>query len=658
MEFLPVSKDDMKKRGWDQLDFVYISGDAYVDHPSFGHAIICRQLERFGYKVGIIAQPDFHSAEDFKRLGKPRLAFLISAGNVDSMVNHYSVFKKRRKTDFYSPGGEPGKRPDRACIVYTARAKEAYKDVPVILGGIEASLRRFAHYDYWDNKLRRSILLDSKADIISYGMGERTMVEIAEALDSGIDARDITWIRGTVVRKKTVDDEETIFLPGYEELTKNKMKFAESFRIQYKNNEAPDSVPLAEQYDKNLFVVQNPPQPVLSREELDEVYEMPFTREYHPMYEKYGGIPALTEVKFSLTSVRGCYGGCAFCALTYHQGRITASRSMDSLIREAKLLTKKPDFKGYINDVGGPTANFRRPACEKQAEKGTCKHKDCLFPSPCRNLDTDHREYIELLKKLRQIDGVKKVFVRSGVRFDYALADRNDAFLKELCRYHVSGILKVAPEHVSDNVLRLMRKPENSVFRKFVKKYNEINREYDMNQYMIPYFISSHPGSRLEDAVELAEYLNHNRFVPDQVQDFYPTPGTLSTCMYYTGTDPLTGEKVYIPDSLEEKKMQRALLHFNRPENYELVKKALIKTGRTDLIGFGPDKLITPRPPSATKEAAAYLKKGGNKSAVSSDRGRSAKTGFNEDTKKQNIKAKYENTSAGGIKKSKKVKRK
>lgn len=595
MDFLPVSKEDMKKRGWEQLDFVYISGDAYVDHPSFGHAIICRQLERFGYKVGIIAQPDFRSAEDFKRLGKPRLGFLISAGNVDSMVNHYSVFKKRRKNDYYSPGGVSGKRPDRACIVYTARAKEAYRDVPVILGGIEASLRRFAHYDYWDNRLRRSILLDSKADMISYGMGERSIIEIAEALDSGLDIRDITWIPGTVVRKKTIDDEDTVVLPGYSELLGDRLKFAESFRIQYMNNEAQDSVPLAEQYDKNLYVVQNPPQQVLTREELDEVYAMPFTREYHPMYEKDGGVPALKEVKFSLTSSRGCFGGCAFCALTYHQGRVVQSRSIESLVSEAEELVKKPDFKGYINDVGGPTANFRRPSCRKQSEKGTCKNRDCLYPEPCRNLDADHSEYIELLKRIRSIEGVKKVFVRSGVRFDYALADKNDEFLKQLCRYHVSGTLKVAPEHVSDHVLRLMRKPENEVFQKFVKKYRDINEKYGMNQFMIPYFISSHPGSRLEDAVELAEYLNRNGFVPDQVQDFYPTPGTLSTCMYYTGVDPLTGEKVYIPDSMEEKRMQRALLHFNKPENYELVYKALQITGRTDLIGFGRDKLIKPR---------------------------------------------------------------
>lgn len=595
MDFLPVSKEDMKKRGWEQLDFVYISGDAYVDHPSFGHAIICRQLERFGFKVGIIAQPDYRSAEDFKRLGKPRLAFLISAGNVDSMVNHYTVFKKKRNTDSYSPGGRAGKRPDRACIVYTARAKEAYKDVPVILGGIEASLRRFAHYDYWDNKLRRSILLDSKADMVSYGMGERTMVEIAEALDSGLNIRDITWIPGTMVRKKSIDDDETIILPSYEELLKDKRKFAESFKIQYMNNEAQDSVPLAEQYDKSLFVVQNPPQPVLSREELDEVYSMPFTKEYHPMYERDGGIPALKEVKFSLTSSRGCFGGCAFCALTYHQGRIVQSRSIESLVCEAEELTKKPDFKGYINDVGGPTANFRKPSCKKQIEKGTCKNRDCLFPSPCKSLDTNHREYIELLRRIRSIEGVKKVFVRSGVRFDYALADKDDAFLNELCRYHVSGTLKVAPEHVSDHVLRLMRKPENGVFKKFVKKYEDINKKYKTNQFMIPYFISSHPGCRLEDAVELAEYLKSNGFVPDQVQDFYPTPGTLSTCMYYTGIEPLTGERVYIPSSMEEKRMQRALLHFNKPENYELVYKALQITGRTDLIGFGAGKLIKPR---------------------------------------------------------------
>ena len=610
MDFLPVSREDMKKRGWDRLDFVYISGDAYVDHPSFGHALICRQLEHYGYKVGIIAQPDFHSVDDFKKLGKPRLGFLISAGNVDSMVNHYSVFKKRRRTDFYSPGGEAGRRPDRACIVYTSRAKEAYKDVPVILGGIEASLRRFAHYDYWDNKLRRSLLLDSKADIISYGMGERSIVEIADALDSGIDARDITWIPGTVVRKKEVDDGETIILPSFDEIKEDKLKFAESFRIQYMNNESQDGKPLAERYDRNLYVVQNPPQPPLSREELDEVYALPFVRECHPMYDEAGGVPAIKEVKFSITSSRGCFGGCAFCALTYHQGRVVQSRSQESIIAEAKLLTKMKDFKGYINDVGGPTANFRHPACRKQLEKGTCKHRDCLFPEPCKNLDADHSEYIELLDKLREIPGIKKVFIRSGVRFDYALASGSDKFINRLCKYHVSGTLKVAPEHVSDNVLRHMRKPGNDVFRKFAKKYNEINERNGMKQFMIPYFISSHPGSTLDDAVELAEYLKSTHFVPDQVQDFYPTPGTLSTCMYYTGVDPLTGESVYVADSLEEKKMQRALLHFNKAENYDLVMKALKKTGRMDLVGYGEGKLIPPRKPGGG-DRGCEGKKGG-----------------------------------------------
>jgi len=595
MDFLPVSKADMKRRSWDCLDFVYISGDAYVDHPSFGHALICRRLESFGYKVGIIAQPDVKNIDDFKRLGRPRLGFLVSAGNVDSMVNHYSVFKRRRKNDFYTPGGVAGKRPDRACIVYTSKAKEAYKDVPVILGGIEASLRRFAHYDYWDNKIRRSLLLDSKADIISYGMGENSIIEIADALNSGIDVRDITWIAGTVVRKKEIDDPDTIILPSYKEITEDKKRFAESFRLQYLNSESQDGRPLAEQYDKNLFVVQNIPQPPLTRAELDDVYALPFMREYHPMYESEGGVPALKEVKFSITSSRGCFGGCAFCALTYHQGRVVQSRSHESIIEEAKLFSQKPDFKGYINDVGGPTANFRHPACKKQMERGTCKHRDCLFPKPCKNLDADHSEYIVLLDKLRALPGIKKVFIRSGVRFDYALAEGSDKFINRLCKYHVSGTLKVAPEHVSDNVLGMMRKPENEVFQRFAEKYRKINEKNGMKQFMIPYFISSHPGSTLEDAVELAVYLKNTGFVPDQVQDFYPTPGTLATCMYYTRIHPLTGESVYIADSIEEKKMQRALLHFNKPENYDLVKKALIKTGRTDLIGFGEGKLIPPR---------------------------------------------------------------
>ncbi len=603
--FLPVSMEDCKARGWDSLDFVFVSGDAYVDHPSFGPALICRYLESRGYRVGIIPQPDYHSCRDFTRLGKPRLGFLISAGNVDSMVNHYSVFKRRRAKDYYSPGGKAGKRPDRACIVYTARAKEAYRDVPVILGGLEASLRRFCHYDYWEDRLRRSILLDSKADLLVYGMGEKAVLSVAEALEAGIPARQITWIQGTVCRKSQIDDPDTVILPSYSQVCQEKRAFAESFRIQYQNNDFPSGAPLAEQYDKHLYVVQNPPQPVMNRQELDDVYELPFTRQYHPMYEEQGGVPALQEVKFSITSSRGCFGGCAFCALTYHQGRIVQSRSIGSILKEARALTEFPDFKGYISDVGGPTANFRKPACKKQLEKGTCTHRDCLFPSPCPNLDTDQGEYTALLRAIREIPGVKKAFVRSGVRFDFAMADKNEAFLQELCRYHISGTLKVAPEHVSGRVLRRMHKPGRESFEAFVRRYEAINRQNQMKQYLIPYFISSHPGSQLEDAVELAVHLKKNGFVPDQVQDFYPTPGTLSTCMYYTGMDPLSGERVYVPKTLEEKRMQRALLHFNKPENDELVRRALLKAGRQDLIGNADGCLIPGKKPGERGRAKA-----------------------------------------------------
>lgn len=585
LDFLPISREDMGKRGWDELDFVFISGDAYVDHPSFGPALICRYLESFGYRVGIIAQPDYRSCEDFKRLGKPRLGFLVSAGNVDSMVNHYSVFKKRRRTDSYSPGGQVGRRPDRACIVYTGRAKEAYRDVPVILGGIEASLRRFAHYDYWEGKLRRSILLDSKADLLVYGMGEKAILQIAEALESGIQARDITWIPGTVCRKKEIDDSDLQILPSFPEVTADRGAFARSFKIQYQNNDFSSGLPLAEQYDKNLYIVQNPPQPVMNREELDALYGLPFVRESHPSYDQDGGVPALNEVKFSITSSRGCFGGCAFCALTYHQGREVRARSKASIVKEAERLAKKPNFKGYIHDVGGPTANFRGPACDKQLEHGVCKHRDCLYPKPCGQMKIDHSDYLDVLRAVRKVPGVKKVFIRSGIRFDYLMADKKTDFMEELCKYHISGTLKVAPEHCSARVLARMRKPEKSVFEAFQKKYKETNERLGLKQYMIPYFISSHPGSDLNDAVELALFLKKTGFVPDQVQDFYPTPGTLATCEYYTEKDPFTGEPVYVAKTLEEKKMQRALLHFNKKENRPLVEKALKKIGRYDLIG-------------------------------------------------------------------------
>lgn len=592
MAFLPVSKEDMEKRGWVQPDFVLVTGDAYVDHPSFGTAIISRVLERNGYKVAILAQPDWKSAEDFRRFGKPRLGFLINAGNVDSMVNHFSVFKHRRRQDSYSPGGKAGRRPDRAVIVYSGRAREAYKDVPIIIGGIEASLRRFAHYDYWDDKLRRSILLDAKADLLIYGMGEKSVVEIAEALDSGIEAKDITWIRGTVCRRLSEDTDEeyeqmgdAVVLPSYDEITASKEACAKSFLTQYQNNDWISGKQLVERYDKRLCVVQNPPMEPLSQLELDDVYELPFEGTYHPTYEVEGGVPAITEVQFSIVSNRGCFGGCAFCALTYHQGREVRGRSKESIVNEAKHLTQLPGFKGYIHDVGGPTANFRGPACEKQLEHGVCKHRDCLYPSPCRQMKVDHREYLDILRTVRSLPGIKKVFIRSGIRFDYLMADKRDDFMRELCEHHISGTLKVAPEHVSKNVLAKMRKPEPEVFEAFTKKYKATNEKLGKKQYLIPYFISSHPGSALEDAVELALYLKKSGFVPDQVQDFYPTPGTLATCMYYTELDPFTMEKVYVAKTMEEKKMQRALLHFNKKENRPLVEKALKRAGRQDLIG-------------------------------------------------------------------------
>lgn len=583
--FLPVSKKDMEERGWQQADFVLVTGDAYVDHPSFGTAIISRLLERFGYKVAVLAQPDWRSVKDFTRFGKPRLGFLINSGNVDSMVNHFSVFKHRRKTDHYSPGGKAGLRPDRAVIVYSNKAREAYKDTPIIIGGLEASLRRLGHYDYWDDKVRRSILLDGKADILIYGMGERAVIQIAEALDSGIEAKDVGWIRGTCVKGSLKDaDDQTIVLPSFEEIQSSKRRYGDSFALQYRNNDAIAGKQMMEPYGDDLCVVQNIPQPPLEREELDQIYELPYEGEAHPMYEKEGGVPALKEVRFSLTSSRGCFGGCSFCALTYHQGRALRSRSIDSLLKEAESMTRSKDFKGYIHDVGGPTANFRYPACKKQLEAGVCKEKDCLYPKPCPQMNVDHSEYRRLLKELRSLPGVKKVFIRSGIRYDYVMADKDESFLWELCRHHISGTLKVAPEHISPQVLKYMRKPGKEIFQAFTSRYKTINKELGKKQYLIPYLISSHPGSRLEDAIELALFLKENHFIPDQVQDFYPTPGTLSTCMYYTEQDPFTGEAVYVAKDLKDKKMQRALIHFHKPENRRLVKLALEKAKRKDLI--------------------------------------------------------------------------
>ena len=584
--FLPITKEEMHERGWEEADFVLVTGDAYVDHHSFGTAIIGRLLESRGYRVAVLPRPDYKSVNDFRRFGKPRLGFLINSGVVDSMVNNYSVFKNKRKKDEYAPGGVAGGRPDRALIVYANRAREAYKGVPVIIGGIEASLRRLGHYDYWSDKVRRSILLDAKADLLIYGMGEKAVLEIAEALESGIDVKDITWIRGTCFKSKEAPaGDENIILPHFKSISEDKKAYAQSFALQFKNNDYISAGGLAEQYDKNVWVIQNPPQSPLSQQELDDVYELPFENEPHPSYDRAGGIPAFSEVKFSLVSSRGCFGGCSFCALTYHQGRQVRGRSKESLIREAQKLIEKKDFKGYIHDVGGPTANFRGPACSGQLKRGVCTDKDCMFPKVCPAIAADHSDYLDILRSLRELDGVKKVFIRSGIRYDYLLADPEcDRFIEELCRHHVSGTLKVAPEHVSERVLRYMHKAPKEVFMQFSKKYEETNRKLGLKQYLIPYLISSHPGSTLEDAVELALFLKEYGFVPDQVQDFYPTPGTLSTCMYYTEMDPLTMEPVYVAKTAEEKKMQRALIHFHKNENRKTVEKALAKAGKQELI--------------------------------------------------------------------------
>lgn len=588
-DYLPVSKRDMKRRGWDYYDFLYVIGDAYVDHPSFGHAIISRVLESHGYRVAILPQPDWHSAEPFKALGRPRLGVLVSAGNIDSMVNHYTVSKKKRHDDAYSPGNKAGHRPDRATIVYCNRVREAFGDIPLLIGGVEASLRRFAHYDYWDDKVRRSILFDSRADILMYGMGERQIVEIADLLSSGVGVENITTVAGTCFIQSHADGYKEI--PSYEECVEDKKAYAVSCREQYREQNPYLGSALAQRHG-NRYLIQNPPQPPLETYELDEVYDLPYMRSYHPMYEAEGGIKAIEEVRFSLAANRGCYGSCNFCALAFHQGRVVTSRSDESLLKEAELMTHDPLFKGYIHDVGGPTANFRELACEKQKTMGACMNKQCLFPSPCKNMKIDHRKYLELLRKLRAVKGVKKVFIRSGIRFDYLIADKDDTFFRELLKYHVSGQLKVAPEHISDNVLKHMGKPENEVFNRFSEKFYKLNEQMGLKQYLVPYLMSSHPGSTLRDAVKLAEYLCRHRINPQQVQDFYPTPGTISTCMFYTGIDPFTMEKVYVPRSPKEKAMQRALLQFRNPDNYEIVKEALLSVGRGDLIGNGPGCLI------------------------------------------------------------------
>ncbi len=612
-KFLPVSRADMKERGIDQLDFVYVTGDAYVDHPSFGSAIISRVLENNGYSVGIIPQPDWKDPASIKVLGQPRLGFLVSAGNMDSMVNHYAVSKKHRQTDAYTPGGRMGARPDRAAIVYSNLIRSVYKDSPIIVGGIEASLRRLAHYDYWSDSLRRSILMDCGADIISYGMGERSIVEIADALASGIAISDITFIPGTVYKTKHPENVyDQILLPSYDEMKEDKRKYAESFQTQYENTDPFNALHLMEGYG-SVYVVQNPPSKPLSQEEMDAIYALPYTKTWHPMYDKDGGIPALSEVKFSLVSNRGCFGGCSFCALTFHQGRIVQTRSHESIIQEAIEMTGDPAFKGYIHDVGGPTANFRHPSCQKQLSKGVCKNRQCLFPEPCKNLYVDHKDYIALLRKLRSLPKVKKVFVRSGVRFDYVDADPSDAFLRELTEYHVSGQLKVAPEHVCNSVLKALGKPEHAVFERFVKNYEEMNKKLGKDQYLVPYLMSSHPGCTLKDSVKLAEYLRDTGRAPEQVQDFYPTPSTVSTCMYYTGLDPRTMQKIYIPKDSHEKAMQRALMQYRLPALRPLVEEALKLTHREDLIGFGPKCLIRPikGEKKGADRSAGFYRKGG-----------------------------------------------
>ena len=594
-EFLPICRADMAARGWQQCDFVYIVGDAYVDHPSFGHAIISRVLEAAGYKVGIIAQPDWKDPRSICALGKPRLAFLVTGGNMDSMVNHYSVSHHRRKTDAFTPGGQMGKRPDRATIVYCNLIRQTYRDVPILIGGVEASLRRLAHYDYWSDRLRRSILLDAQADLLLYGMGERSIREVADGLNSGLSIRDITYVDGTVYCTQTLDDSlPTCMLPSFTALQQSPRQYAESFRQQLRNTDPFTAKRLAEPYGSKGYVVQNPPQKPLSQAEMDSVYDLPYCRTYHPSYRKAGGVPAIDEVKFSLVSNRGCFGACSFCALTFHQGRIIQTRSHRSILAEAEAMTKDPDFKGYIHDVGGPTANFRAPACAKQLTKGACAGRQCLYPTPCKNLQADHSDYLALLRKLRKLPGVKKVFIRSGIRFDYVLADKKDTFFRELVQYHISGQLKVAPEHVSDPVLAKMGKPKHGVYLQFAEKYAALNRQYGMKQYLVPYLMSSHPGSTMTQAVELAEFIRDMGYMPEQVQDFYPTPSTISTVMYYTGLDPRTMEPVYVPKRPREKAMQRALMQYRNPKNHALVREALMAAGRTDLIGSGP-KCLAPK---------------------------------------------------------------
>jgi len=608
---LPITKEEMIERGWDRPDFVFVTGDAYVDHPSFGVAVISRVLEADGYRVAILPQPDWRTCADFKRFGKPRLGFLVTSGNIDSMVAHYTVAKKKRSDDYYSPGGKAGRRPDRAVIVYCNRIREAYGDVPIIIGGLEASLRRFAHYDYWDDKVRRSILVDSRADILVYGMGEKAIRRIAQLLNKGVPVKKIRDVRGTCYLCKVGEPLHFKAVGGYDYdvLKTDKNAYAEAFAVQYNEQDYVTGRAVTERYDDRLLV-QNPPMPPLEREELDWVYSLPYMRAYHPSYEAEGGVPAIQEVLFSVTHSRGCFGGCNFCALTFHQGLSVRSRSIESVVAEVEKLTKHPEFKGYIHDIGGPTANFRHPSCKKQLEHGMCRNKKCLVPAPCKQLDADHSEFLELLERVSKVPGVKKVFIRSGIRYDYMLCDKTgDEFFRRLVREHVSGQLKVAPEHCSPGVLALMGKPSIGVFEKFSRRYFELCKEAGKEQYLVPYLMSSHPGSTLKDAVELALYLKRKGISPEQVQDFYPTPGTVSTVMFYTGIDPLTMKPVYVARDYNEKRMQRALLQYSRPENAELVRQALIKCGRRDLIGYGANCLVRPAAPER-KNGRGFAEKG------------------------------------------------
>jgi uncharacterized radical SAM protein YgiQ len=611
----------MIDRGWDELDFVLVTGDAYVDHHSFGSAIISRVLEHNGYKVGIIAQPDWKNVEDFKKLGKPRLGFLVNSGNMDSMVNHYSVSKKHRKTDLYSPGGEMDHRPDRATIVYSNKIREAYGDVAIVLGGIESSLRRFAHYDYWSDKVRKSILVDSTADILVFGMGEKQIVEVANALNDGFDRKYIRHVDGTCYIVDSLDEiyGDYILLSSFDEVSEDKVEYAKAFKTQYDEQDPYRGKVLVQEH-LGKYLVQNRPQKPLNREELDEVYALPYENNYHPMYESKGGIPAINEVKFSIVSSRGCFGSCAFCAITFHQGRAVQSRSEESIVEEAIQMTEDKDFKGYIHDIGGPTANFRLPACKKQVTKGACKERQCLYPSPCKNMDVDHSEYLQVLRRVRNLPNIKKVFVRSGIRYDYVMADKNEKFFRELVKHHVSGQLKVAPEHISDKVLDYMQKPAGRSYSAFSDKFFKLNEQLGMKQFLVPYLMSSHPGSTLNEAMELAEYLRDIHYQPEQVQDFYPTPGTLSTTMFYTGLDPLTMKEVYIPKDKKEKAMQRALLQFSYPRNYDLVREALEVSGREDLIGFGPKCLIKPRRGEKVEHQVKDVRKDNRKDSGSNNR--------------------------------------